>query len=107
MVRRQGIIVRYERETPQRNQYLFLRLRQRHAIDQKQGVDVGAARIFVGRADLKAVLGDEIVIVGDEQKEVARTGGVERGNERHAFPFLREIVAVVGLAVVQAELVQL
>ena len=60
-----------------------------------------------GAAVHEAVLRDEIIIVGDEQKVVARVGWIKCRQQRHAFPFLIEIIAVVRFAVVQSEFVEL
>src|SRR5262249_47711532 len=84
----------------------FQLFRQRDAVDQDHGVDLEPARILVRRASLIAVLSDEVVVVGDEQKVIVRIGRIERRHQRHSFPLFREIVAVVRLAVVQSELLQ-
>ena len=58
---------------------LFRGDRKRHAINQENGGDIGTAVILVGGSDLIAVLRDEIVVIGDEQKEVLRIGRSSAG----------------------------
>src|SRR5262249_15695552 len=65
---------------------LFRGDRKRHAVDQENSVDIGTALVLVGGSDLIAVLRDEIVVIGDEQKEVLRIGAIQRRDDCHAFP---------------------
>src|SRR5262245_24639387 len=86
---------------------LFRSDRKRHPIDEENGVDIGTTLILVGGSDMIAVLRDEVVVIGYEQKIVPRIGAIERRHDCHAFPLFRQIVAVVGLTVAQSEFVQL
>lgn len=86
---------------------LFRDERKRQVVNEDERIDIGAARILVGGSNLISVLGHEVVVVGNKQKEILRVRRIERRHQRHAFPFLRQIITVVGLAVAQPDLVEL
>src|SRR5258706_14896774 len=50
-----------------------------------------------------AVLGDEVVVAGDHQEIVIGVLLVEHRQDGQPFPFLHQVVGVVGQTVVQAE----
>src|SRR3977135_3289509 len=97
--------LRTRRKTGHRRAYFLSAMligghRQRDAVHQDHGVDLNATRILVSGANLITVLRDEVVIVRYEQEEIIWVFRIERRHERHAFPFFREIVAIVRRTIV-------
>ena len=69
----------------------------------EHGIDIGAAVTFVSRANLEAILGEKVVVVGDEEEIVVGQIRIENAGETHGFPFFRQVVLVVRCAIVQAQ----
>lgn len=80
---------------------------KRYAKDENQRIDIGPRRILVGLTRHMAILRDEVVVASHEQEVVVRCLTIADRHHGHALPFLVEIIAVAGRAVVQTEAVQL
>src|SRR5215470_6003749 len=79
--------------------------RQGHPIDENERVDIGD--VGIREASHEAFGRDEVVVASDEQEVVVRSLAVVDRHDGQALPLLIKVVLVVGIAIVQAEPVEL